>query len=123
MKKVVVILCMAFFLSGCSVYMASTKEGTELSEVSDCETVTCLEINGAEHIKDGEDNTQYYKLRKPTGSIGRAAMHGVLDVFTLGLWEVAGTPMEGAYNTEKYYGLKVETGEEGENIKSMRVSN
>ncbi len=27
---------------------------------------------------------------------GRAVMHGVFDVFTLGLWEVVGTPIESA---------------------------
>ena len=34
-------------------------------------------------------------------SVGRAIGHGVMDVLTLGLWEVLGTPIEGvAANTE-----------------------
>ena len=34
-------------------------------------------------------------------SAGRAAGHAVLDVLTLGLWEIAGTPIEGVQG-EKY---------------------
>jgi hypothetical protein len=31
----------------------------------------------------------------------RAFFHGAADVFTLGLWEVAGTPIEGAFDGKK----------------------
>jgi hypothetical protein len=30
--------------------------------------------------------------------VGRAAFHGVADVFTLGLWEVVGTPTEAIFD-------------------------
>ena len=36
---------------------------------------------------------------EPSG--GRAVAHGVMDVLTLGLWEIAGTPIE-AVQGEKY---------------------
>lgn len=46
--------------------------------------------------KDAEGNTvdswMIIKGNAPSG--GRAAMHAGLDVFTLGLWEVIGTPVE-----------------------------
>jgi hypothetical protein len=32
---------------------------------------------------------------------GRAVLHGAADVFTLGLWEVVGTPIEGYNNGTK----------------------
>jgi hypothetical protein len=32
---------------------------------------------------------------------GRAFFHGAADVFTLGLWEVVGTPTEAAFNGKK----------------------
>jgi hypothetical protein len=32
---------------------------------------------------------------------GRAVLHGAADVFTLGLWEVVGTPIEGYANGTK----------------------
>ena len=34
-------------------------------------------------------------------SAGRAIGHGVMDVLTLGLWEVAGTPIEGMQGEKK----------------------
>lgn len=101
-QYVLTVARLSFLIGGCSVYMAGKKEGTELSEILKCQTTICLEANGAEFIKDGEDNVQYYKLRKPTGSTGRACMHGTLDLFTLGIWEAAGTPIEGHYDKEKY---------------------
>ena len=36
-----------------------------------------------------------------TAKTVRAVGHGVADVFTLGLWEIAGTPIEGAANGKK----------------------
>ncbi|WP_375358747.1 hypothetical protein [Candidatus Tisiphia endosymbiont of Neophilaenus lineatus] len=33
----------------------------------------------------------------------RAVGHGVLDVMTLGVWEVAGTPVEGAISNNRGY--------------------
>lgn len=32
---------------------------------------------------------------------GRAVFHGAADLFTLGLWEIVGTPVEGNYNGRK----------------------
>jgi hypothetical protein len=32
---------------------------------------------------------------------GRAVLHGAADVFTLGLWEIVGTPIEGVANGTK----------------------
>lgn len=31
----------------------------------------------------------------------RAVFHGAADVFTLGLWEIAGTPLEGSFDGKK----------------------
>ena len=33
--------------------------------------------------------------------ISRAVWHGAADVFTLGLWEIIGTPTESAFNGKK----------------------
>lgn len=32
---------------------------------------------------------------------GRAFLHGAADVFTLGIWEIVGTPVEGTFNGKK----------------------
>ena len=34
-------------------------------------------------------------------------MHGLLDVWTLGIWEVIGTPMEGYMNQSEYFTIRV----------------
>ncbi|WPX97152.1 hypothetical protein [Candidatus Bandiella euplotis] len=52
------------------------------------------------------DDGKYYeiyraKARKSGANYVRAAGHGVLDVMTLGLWEVAGTPVEGALSNNR----------------------
>lgn len=48
------------------------------------------------------DLFETYKVLMEQGSTGRAVMHGLLDVATLGVWEVAGTPIEGAAHKDKY---------------------
>ncbi len=45
-------------------------------------------------------------------------MHGLLDVATLGIWEVAGTPIEGTKNNERFYVYKVQYDHEGNVIKA-----
>ncbi|HYA76272.1 MAG TPA: hypothetical protein VED83_05120 [Burkholderiaceae bacterium] len=61
-------------------------------------------------------------MPKAQGSTGRAVMHGLLDVATLGIWEVAGTPIESSYDKEKYYAIRVtyETGTE--NFKQIALA-
>lgn len=55
-----------------------------------------------------EKNGKYIETyRAKAGKSGfnyvRAAGHGALDVLTLGLWEVAGTPVEGAISNNRGY--------------------
>jgi len=48
-------------------------------------------------------------------------MHGALDVATLGMWEVAGTTMEGVLSQPDKYGVLVKYAKNGEDIKSIQV--
>jgi hypothetical protein len=68
------------------------------------------------------ENTEAFKILKPQGSTGRAVMHGLLDVATLGIWEVAGTPMEGAYDKDKYYAIRVTYEPGTEDIKEITLA-
>ena len=57
-------------------------------------------------IESKENNgitTEVFKAtaRKSGANYLRAAGHGVLDVFTLGLWEVAATPIESAADNNR----------------------
>ena len=90
-----------FTIAGCSVGMAlsgkkepnlgafhvgSTRGEAELQLGSPISSVTTPEGNRT-------DIYEYELGNEP--SAGRAIGHGVMDVLTLGLWEVVGTPIEG----------------------------
>ena len=114
----------SLLLSGCSVYMASSKKGAEFDDLAACKTKTCLLAKGAEQlqIQGLPADTDAYKVLKPQGSYGRAFMHGLLDVATIGLWEIAGTPIEGAFDHTKYYAIRVTYEAGTENIKQIALA-
>lgn len=103
----------AVFTNGCSVYMASQHKGVSLDEVSQCRTRSAvIAKNGVEIVdtnKDADGNIVYedYLIRKKTGSASRAVIHGALDVATIGIWEVVGTPMEGYYNKDTHIPVRI----------------
>lgn len=117
-------ICAVILLSGCSVYMAASKKGTNLEDLSKCKTRACLIVHGAEPLQVSglPPNTEAFKVLKPHGSTGRAVMHGLLDVATLGIWEVAGTPIEAAYDRNKYYAIRVTYEPGTENIKQIALA-
>jgi len=103
--------------------MAAKKEGVSIDELNECRTRSCIISKGAIPIDSrkneyGETIEETYQVQKPKGSAGRAAMHGVLDVFTLGLWEVAGTPIEGSVGKKEMYPIKIYY-EDGEKINKV----
>ena len=128
-KSTYVFILLIFFFCfssvGCSVYMASKKEGTSMEQVNQCKTRSAIksqqgvEVLSTEKSEDGEIS-ECYKIQEPTGSAARAAMHGVLDVATLGIWEVAGTPIEGSMGEKKYYSIKVYY-DKDENVKKIEL--
>jgi len=98
---VIVGFCFLFTIAGCSVGMAlsgkeepnlgafhvgSTRGEAQLQLGSPISSVTTPEGNRT-------DIYEYELGNEP--SAGRAIGHGVMDVLTLGLWEVVGTPIEG----------------------------
>lgn len=120
-----VILC-GLFLSSCSVFMAASGSGVDATTLSKCKTRSCLISEGAKPTsqksnKNGGFVYETFSAQLPTGSVARAAMHGVLDVSTLGLWEVAGTPIEAVQDRKKYYTVKVNYQPDGETIKSFQL--
>ncbi|MBW7897419.1 hypothetical protein B188_04730 [Candidatus Brocadiaceae bacterium B188] len=106
MKYILVVLLGVVF-SGCSVGMAlSGKKDPNLSVVRVGATRGEVELalgspTRSATTPDGRrvDVYQYEIGNEP--SAGRAVGHAVLDVFTLGLWEIAGTPIE-ALQGNKY---------------------
>lgn len=107
----IVLLFALLVLSGCSVKMAATKRGVGPEEILSCRSELCiLALKDTEQLSEkpfeGGRIVTYRSLQKQ-GSTGRAVMHGLLDVATLGIWEVAGTPIEGSKSGEKYFVYKI----------------
>ncbi len=106
--------------SGCSVYMAGTKEGATIEDISESKSRAEIIYNDDVEIVDtkrdenGNVLHEDYFLLKPQGSIARAALHGVFDVFTLGLWEIIGTPVEQHMGKKVYVPVRIYYGENAE---------
>lgn len=126
MKKLLCfIILFVFILTSCSVFMAAKKEGVSIDQLSQCKTRPCLISKGAIPIDSKKNNggiltEETYQVQKPKGSTSRAVMHGCLDVLTIGIWEVAGTPIEGSKGKKEMYSIKVHY-EKGENIKAIEL--
>lgn len=117
------------FLSGCSVYKASQNEGVQLKDFKGCTTRSCLLGQGFKKVdtrkqKNGDIIESYRAPAAKSGATyGRAAGHAVLDVMTLGLWEVVGTPVEGALSENRgFWTVKVTYSKnKDESIKAMTI--
>ena len=97
---IVAVVCFVLALAGCSVGMAmSGKKDPNLSIIRPGSTRGEVELQLGSPISsvthaDGKRTDVYeYELGNEP-STGRAIAWGVLDVLTLGLWELAGTPIE-----------------------------
>lgn len=101
-----VMLISCLFMAGCSVGMAmSGKKEPQLGAVRAGATRGEVELQLGHPVEAHEENGrrvdiyEYEIGNEP--SAGRAIGHGVMDVLTLGLWEVAGTPIEGMQGEKK----------------------
>ncbi len=87
--------------SACSVYKASTQPGVKDLNVLHQGTPRALVISelGAPTLAEQKDGkkVEFYNFKQgyhTSTKAARALFHGAADVFTLGLWEIAGTPIE-----------------------------
>jgi hypothetical protein len=107
MHRIAAAIIVVGALSGCSVGMAlSGSENPDLGAIRVGASRGEVELHLGSPIKstlleDGRRADIYaYEIgNEPSG--GRAAGHAVMDVLTLGIWEVVGTPIEGVQG-EKY---------------------
>ncbi|HSX26002.1 MAG TPA: lipoprotein [Chlamydiales bacterium] len=124
MKKMFFALGIASLLSSCSVVMASKIEGVDMDTVQSIRSRSQLIAIGAQPvISDRNEEGQLvetYRILEQKGSVARAFMHGLLDISTAFLWEIAGTPIESSLGQSKYFSLKV-TFDEEEQIKKMEL--
>ncbi len=112
-RRSVVFGILMVLLSGCSVGMAVAGDeqpdlsvalvGTTKAEI-DTEFGAPVEIKVRED--DGADCLYIFVLGDEP-SYSRAVLHAGLDVFSLGLWELAGTPIEKAVEETQEYWMTV----------------
>jgi hypothetical protein len=101
MKRLSTLCLLSMFVTGCSVVMATQQPGRKdlsvlTKGVDRSKVVAELGTPLTTEVKDGK-RTDVFSVRQgySTGAkAGRAVFHAVADVFTLGLWEVVGTPVE-----------------------------
>ena len=124
MLRLILIASLSVILAACSVVMAARGNGVAPKELTKCKTRSCLIANGASPIeatrnKQGKLTSENMRANMPTGSAARAAMHGLLDVGTFGIWEVAGTPIEAVKGKKTGYVISVQYKNDGNTIKHM----
>lgn len=120
------LLLSSFLLASCSVVMSANSGGVDAETLSKCKTRSSLIADGAQPIshktnKKGKLVSERFKAQMPTGSAARAAMHGVLDVATLGIWEVVGTPIEAIKDKKRFYIVQANYKPDGETINSIQL--
>jgi hypothetical protein len=108
--SVITILVSLFLLAfnGCSVYMAAkqpTRKNLEVFSPGTPRSLVLAEIGQpqASETKAGKrvDVFSFIQGYSKGAKAGRAFFHGAADVFTLGLWEVVGTPTEAIFDGQK----------------------
>ncbi len=95
---------MAINLTGCSVFMAAkqpSQKNLGVLKVGTPRSLVVAEL-GAPIVTETKNGKRVEVFSFVQGysagnKAGRALFHGVADVFTLGLWEVVGTPTEGTF--------------------------
>ena len=107
-RKLGILLC-AFVLSGCSVYRAAQNDGVSVSDIKHCDTKVCFMSHGMKivdhHTEKNGHYVEFYRAvaRKSGFNYVRSAGNAALDVATIGLWEIAATPIEGALSNNRGY--------------------
>lgn len=115
----------ALFTSGCSVGMAMSGEEQKDTSVvfpGSPRAVVIAKLGAPETTVTndaGETVDSWLIVKGNEASGGRAAMHAGLDVFTLGLWEVIGTPLEMGAANEDWQRLIVTYGPD-QNVKNAQ---
>lgn len=113
MKRIITLGILSMTLctaTSCSVAMAANTSGTSITKVQGCRSRAEFVAAGgkvmtSQRLPNG-DLEELFQFSKEQGSAGRALMHAVMDVWTFGLWEVIGTPIE-ACNSKEYFSVKV----------------
>jgi hypothetical protein len=101
MQRLLLLACLMFSLTGCSVFMAAQlpdKKNLEVFAPGVPRQVVLAEMGLPASYEDRDGaRSEVYKFRQgysQPAKISRAVLHGAADILTVGLWEVVGTPTE-----------------------------
>lgn len=128
---VTILIGSSFTLAGCSVGMAMSgqeQKDTSILFPGSPRPVVIAKIGPPETStvnKDGSYIDSYLITKGNEPSTGRAVAHGALDIVTLGLWELIGTPMEMGASGEDVsrYIIYYDTAERIKDIQKIRTDN
>ena len=107
-RQLIIVIASLGLLSGCSIGMAmSGSRNSDLGAIKvgasrgEVEMQLGSPIRSASLDNGARSDVYAYEIGNEP-SAARAVGHGVMDVLTLGLWEVVGTPIEG-FQGEKHH--------------------
>lgn len=103
-----ILLCVTMVTSGCAVFMAAKqpdKKNVELFKIGTHRSMLMAEFGmpTVSEVRDGKKHEIYKFVQgySAGAKAGRAVFHGAADFFTLGLWEIVGTPIEGTFSGDE----------------------
>ena len=107
-KMMGLLLASVFIFQGCSVFMAAKQPGkldVGLFKVGVPRSMLLAEF-GLPIVSEEREGKKHEIFKFNQGysagvKAGRAVFHGAADFFTLGLWEIVGTPTEGVFNGDE----------------------
>ena len=125
MRRVSFLCILVLLLSqaSCAVVKAGKSGGTDMKDFLQSETRGAVlfhdgvEILQTERNDNGVITSEDYFVQKKKGSVFRAIMHGVLDLATLGAWEIIGTPVEMSKEGKEGVPVRVFYTEDGKTVK------
>ena len=128
MKRIIFYCLILGSLCGCSVGMAiSGKPEPNLTAVKEKVKRGEVELNiGSAPVKsislpNGRMLCVYKYETGNTPSPGRAVFHSLMDVLTLGVWEVIGTPVEGFTGDTRYVSITYDSDDRVAEVKPVKA--
>jgi len=101
LTKLSFVLAAIFFICSCSVYMAANQPAKkDMTVLKEGIHQSAVRAEMGQPVWSGVEDgcpCDLFKFKQGYSKglkAGRAIFHGLADVFTLGLWEVVGTPVE-----------------------------
>lgn len=121
------ILLANLLLSGCSVGMAMTgKPDPNIGALDMGQSRDVVILNLGQPTKtllaDNKRTDVFVLERGNEQSVGRATGHAVMDLLTLGIWEVVGTPIEGFAGETITLQIEYDEGDKVRSVKTLAAN-